>query len=89
MTAENAASANATTATEPLRARAGDWLEVHGPAGKPSRCGQVLEVLGRAGHEHYRVRWDEKHESIFYPAGGVVILPHAKRHGGRRRATPR
>jgi hypothetical protein len=59
------------------RARPGDWLEVHGPAGKPSRRGQVVEVLGRPRHQHYRVRWDEKHESIFYPAGGVVILPRS------------
>ena len=55
--------------------RVGDWLEVHGPAGKPSRRGQITEVLGRPEHEHYRVRWDEKHESIHYPAGGTVILP--------------
>jgi Domain of unknown function (DUF1918) len=57
------------------RARAGDWLEVHGPAAKRSQRGQITEVLGCPGHEHYRVRWDEKHESIHYPAGGTVILP--------------
>jgi Domain of unknown function (DUF1918) len=62
------------------RGRAGDWLEVHGPSGKPSRRGQIIEVLGAAGREHYRVRWDEKHESIHYPADGTVI---AKRQASR------
>ena len=32
-----------------------------------------MEILGRAGHEHYRVRWDEQHESTLYPADGVII----------------
>lgn len=65
-------------------AHAGDWLEVHGPTGKPSRRGQVVEVLGGPGHERYRVRWDEKHESIFFPPAGVVILPRAARSPARR-----
>jgi hypothetical protein len=59
--------------------RAGDWVEVHGHGGKPSRRGQITEVLGTAGREHYRVRWDERHESIFYPAAGVVIVHRATR----------
>ncbi len=56
-------------------ARAGDWLQVSGPPGSPGRRGQILEVLGATGHVHFRMRWDEEHESIFYPADGVVILP--------------
>jgi hypothetical protein len=64
--------------------RAGDWVEVHGPAGKPSRHGQITEVLGAAGREHYRVRWDEQHESIFYPATGVVIVHRARRSASKQ-----
>ena len=52
----------------------GDWLEAAGLPGRPPRPGQVIEVLGREGHEHYRVRWDEKHESLFYPTEGVHIV---------------
>jgi hypothetical protein len=55
-------------------ATAGDWLEVAGLPGRPPRRGQVIEVLGGEGHEHYRVRWDEKHESLFYPTEGVHIV---------------
>lgn len=58
------------------KAHVGDWLEARGLPGLPSRRGQIVEVLGRAGHEHFRVRWDERHESIVYPADGVIVLPH-------------
>jgi Domain of unknown function (DUF1918) len=59
------------------RARVGDWVEAHGLPGQPSRHGQITEVLGRGAHRHYRVRWDEKHESILFPADGVTIHRHA------------
>ena len=62
------------------KAGAGDWLEARGVQGRAARRGEIVEVLGQAGHEHYRVRWDEKHESIVYPADGVVII----RSQGRR-----
>jgi hypothetical protein len=52
----------------------GDWLEVSGLPGRAPRTGQILEVLGGEGHVHYRVRWDEQHESIFFPTEGVRVL---------------
>ncbi|MGZ4271744.1 MAG: DUF1918 domain-containing protein [Solirubrobacteraceae bacterium] len=64
------------------RARLGDWIEVSGLPGRPARRGEVTEVLGEPGHEHYRVRWDEHHESLFFPTEGVHVVhpgrpPHA------------
>jgi hypothetical protein len=59
-------------------AQVGDWLDVAGLPGKPPRRGQVLEVLGAPDHVHYRVRWDEQHESIFFPADGVHVI-HSER----------
>ncbi len=59
-------------------AQAGDWLEAHGIHGEPLRRGEIVEVLGAPGHEHYRVRWDEQHESIVYPADGVRIRPRGR-----------
>jgi hypothetical protein len=56
-------------------ARIGDWIETRGVHGKPSRRGEIVELLGSGDHEHYRVRWDEQHESIVYPADGVIIIP--------------
>jgi hypothetical protein len=54
----------------------GDWVEVHGLPGQPGRRGQILEVLGPPGHHRYRVRWDERHESIFFPSEGTTIVRH-------------
>ena len=77
--------------TKPVKtgARAGDWVEPRGVHGQASRRGEIIEVLGREGHEHYRVRWDEQHESIVYPADGVIVTPGPGRRGrgaGKRRA---
>jgi hypothetical protein len=62
-------------------ARVGDWIDAYGLHGKPSRRGEIVELLGSPRHEHYRVRWDEKHESIVYPTDGVIITPRATRRG--------
>jgi Domain of unknown function (DUF1918) len=62
-------------------ARVGDMIETRGLHGRASRRGEIVELLGGAGHEHYRVRWDEQHESIVYPADGVIITPRAPGRG--------
>lgn len=64
--------------------RPGDWLEVKGVPGQAARSGQILEVLGRPDHPHYRVRWDEKHESIVYPTEGASIVRAPRRRPRRR-----
>ncbi len=33
----------------------------------PRRSGEVLEVLGAGAERHYRVRWQDGHESIYFP----------------------
>ena len=65
-----------------IKAHVGDWIETRGLHGQSSRRGQIVELLGKAGHEHYRVRWDEQHESILYPADGVVVFPKDTPHAG-------
>ena len=64
-----------------VTARVGDRIETRGLHGQPSRRGEIVELLGTAGHEHYRVRWDDQHESIAYPTDGVIITPQAKIRG--------
>ena len=68
-------------------ARAGDWIECRGVHGRAPRRGQISKVLGDGGHEHYLVRWDEKHESIVYPADGVIITPGPGRRGRKHAAS--
>jgi Ala-tRNA(Pro) deacylase len=41
--------------------------------GDKPRTGQILDVLGDEGSVHYRVRWDDGHESVFYPGAGTRI----------------
>ena len=50
-------------------------LEEH-RVGETHRIGEILEVLGEADSEHYRVRWDDGRETIFYPhSGSATIKP--------------
>jgi rRNA processing protein Gar1 len=56
------------------QAKAGDVVAVHGHhLGEPERLGEILEVLGQPDHVHFRVRWDDDHESIFYPGSDATV----------------
>ena len=59
----------------------GDQIEARGLHGRPSRRGKVVGVLGSGGHQHYRVRWDNEHESIVYASDGVIITARATGRG--------
>jgi hypothetical protein len=75
------ASANASHSPH-VAARPGDWVEVDVIGGGPPRRGLILEVLRAPSHEdHYRVRWDEQHESIFYPCDSARIVRSRTRRG--------
>ena len=43
--------------------------------GEAERLGEILEVLGDPAHPHYRVRWEEGRECVFYPSNDAVIRP--------------
>ena len=48
----------------------------------PRRLAEVLEVLGSDEHRRYHVRWDDGHESIFFPgedSSVEPVRPHARR----------
>ena len=50
-------------------ARAGDQISITGHSvGDAPKTAVILEVLGESGHERFRVRWEDGHESIFFPA---------------------
>jgi Ala-tRNA(Pro) deacylase len=54
-------------------------IEVGGrKVGETPRKGEVLEVLGLPGHVHYRVRWEDGHESIFYPGSDTHVRTEAR-----------
>ena len=41
--------------------------------GESTRTAEILEVLGEPGHEHYRVRWEDDRETIYYPGDDATI----------------
>jgi Domain of unknown function (DUF1918) len=54
-------------------------IAIHGHrVGEAERTGEVLEVLGEPGHEHFRVRWEDGHESVFYRSSDAVVRPAHK-----------
>ena len=54
--------------------RTGDVIVVSGHrVGDRERLGEILETLGEAGHAHYRVRWEDGTENIFYPGNDATI----------------
>jgi hypothetical protein len=63
-----------TTKDRSAEARVGDLVEARGIHGGAAHRGEIVEILGTSGHEHYRVRWEDGHESIVFPADGVSIV---------------
>ena len=62
---------------------AGDRVVVESErVGQAAREGEILEVLGTEAVVHYRVRWDDGHETTFYPsAGSLRIIGKAAKAG--------
>jgi Ala-tRNA(Pro) deacylase len=60
----------------------GDVIVVGGHyVGNERTMGEILELRGEPGHERYRVRWEDGHESILYPAAGEATIHHYSPHG--------
>ncbi len=58
-----------------LHAKAGDRLVIDSDhLGERRREGLILEVLGEGETTHYRIRWEDGHESVFYPSSSAHIV---------------
>jgi len=74
--------------TKDTTAHRGDVVEVNGRrVGDVGRTGEILDVLGAPGHPHYLVRWEDGHESVFFPGEGTRIRTKAPAAPGPQ-ATP-
>lgn len=63
------------------RVQVGDLVVIEGHrVGDSRRIGEILEILGTPEHEHYRVRWDDGHESVFAP-GSDATIEHVQHPG--------
>lgn len=67
-----------------MRAAAGDALLVKGHhVGDHDREAVIIEVRGRDGAPPYVVRWDDGHESMFFPSCDTVVEhPRERRRSG-------
>lgn len=52
--------------------------------GQAAREGEIVEVLGSASEVHYRVRWQDGHESIFFPSAGSATIIRKRTKAGSR-----
>ena len=63
-----------------MEGRVGDEIIVDGRTqGDLPREGEVLEVLHTGGVTHYRVRWDDGIECIFFPSSDARFVHPRKR----------
>jgi hypothetical protein len=60
-----------------MDAKAGDRIIVESQkVGTPARTGEIVEVHESSTGPRFTVRWDDGHETTFWPhAGGVTIVP--------------
>jgi signal recognition particle receptor subunit beta len=65
-------------------ARVGDEIVVTGHSvGAAQRTATIVEVLGEPGHERFRCRWEDGHESVFSPGEDTVVRRPARRSAKR------
>ena len=51
-----------------MQAEVGDHIVIETVTlDSPRRHGEVVEVIGQADRRHYRVRWQDGHESVYFP----------------------
>ena len=72
--------------TPAKRTQPGDLVIIAGHhVGEPQQIGQILEVLGTE-RRHFRVRWEDGHDSIFFPGSDAVIRPARRRRSTSKAA---
>lgn len=55
--------------------KSGDRITIESEhVGDGLRAGRVIEVIGSGEGIHYRVKWDDGHESVLFPAAGSVTV---------------
>jgi Domain of unknown function (DUF1918) len=72
-----------------MKAAVGDELVVKGRhVSDEDRAGMIVEVHGDDGAPPYFVRWEDGHESTFFPSADTLVThqPKAAKAAGRARA---
>ena len=62
-----------------MEAQVGDRITIESNrVGGGRRSGEIVEVIARDAANHYRIRWDDGHETVFFPSSDATV-EHAKR----------
>jgi hypothetical protein len=57
-----------------MTTQVGDRLVIESnKVGSSRKSGEIIEVMHSSGGDHFRVRWDDGHESIVYPSSDASI----------------
>ncbi len=57
-----------------MEAHTGDRIVIESrKVGGGRKTGEVIEVIEGVGGRHYRVRWDDGHETILYPSADAFV----------------
>ncbi len=60
-----------------MQAAVGDNITVRAAhQGESDRRGKIIEVHGKDGQPPYVVRWQDDHQSLFFPAADSVVEHH-------------
>lgn len=63
-----------------MQASVGDELLVDGRhIDDLPRKGEILEVMSNDGVEHYRIRWDDGTDCVFFPGSDARVVHHERR----------
>jgi hypothetical protein len=67
-----------------MRAEVGDELIVKGRhVGDDNRGGVIIEVHGKAGAPPYLVKWQDGHQSVFFPSSDTLVAHRPRHRNGR------
>jgi hypothetical protein len=59
-----------------MDAKNGDHIVVESTkVGSARRSGQIVEVVQGSAGEHYRVKWEDGHQTEFFPGPDAMVVP--------------
>jgi hypothetical protein len=72
-----------------MDAQIGDRITIDSNrVGAGRRRGEVIDIISGAAGLHYRVRWEDGHETTFFPSSDATVEPvESSQRPARRRAS--
>jgi hypothetical protein len=63
-----------------MQAAIGDRLHIRGNCvGHPDKCGEIVEVHGKAGEPPYLVKFDDGHTGLVFPGPDAIVEAKKRR----------